>query len=437
MKRLIGLVLAGGLAAVAWSLPAPGEPEVAATTTTVAPQPETQAFGLCPWAIVSEDLESTLTLISPVEVDATVTFPAPGEERSVEPFTLEPLVGVDFALTGLPFGGDAPAVVEFTGRPAVAGVVVQGEERIAGTTCVASVSQAWILPGGSTKAGDALELWLFNPFAEDARLTVSMTNETDYEPAPDLEALTVPAGGWRKIAIEPILPLRDSLAATIEVESGLVIPAFAQIGEQDVGVWTGVGRADVWEFPLSRVGEMEAYLVLSNPGALDVGYQVDRFGLNGSELEVASGVIAAGKHVRLPVSTISEELSGFQVRAEGRIGAVVVGHGEVARAGMPGATAVSSSWLVPGLGTAHDGRHTLWILNSSGEQVSAAYSVIDRDGQSRSGKVAVPAGQIRRVVLPVSGAAGVFVEATAPVSVAGSSEVGGAVAFLSGVPLER
>ncbi|MDH5371842.1 MAG: hypothetical protein OEX97_02745, partial [Acidimicrobiia bacterium] len=82
-----------------------------------------------------------------------------------------------------------------------------------------------------------------------------------------------------------------------------------------------------------------------------------------------------------------------------------------------------------------DAENELWILNTSAEQVTVTYATLNENGTDRTGKVAVGAGSTRRVAIRTGPVSGVFVQATAPISVGASMSRGGAVAYLSPVPL--
>jgi hypothetical protein len=435
VKRLVTLLVVAGLFAAVVFLPAPDVDESPAVTTTIPDdEPSIQAFSLCPWASTEGALEGMLAIMAQGDASASITFPSSGEIRDSRELDLEGLAGITFDLSSMPFEGQMPLVVEFTSEATV-GVLAHDEDSLIGAGCASSVPKVWLLPGGSTRPGDTLELQLFNPFPEDARVTVLMSNENDFEPEPSLEAVTVNALSWRTIDIAAKLPLRESLSAIIEVEKGVVIPAFLQIGPEDSALWAGVGRSDTWEIPLVTVGGLDAALVLSNPGSLDVTFAIDRFGTMTSEPDLVEGVIAAGRHVRIPLGDLLSEPSGLQVRADGLVGAVIVGLSEQARAATAGAHTLASSWLVPGLGALPDAQHDLWILNTSAEQVTVTYAALNANGTDRSGKVAVTAGSLRRINLPFGEASGVFVQATAPITVGASMRMGPAVAYLAPVPL--
>ncbi len=435
MKRVLVLLTLGGMFVAAWLLPRPEVEEAPIVTTTLpSDEPAIRAFALCPWASSEGSLDGLLAMVAPGDATATVTFPSAGEIRDTRQTALEGLSGVALGFNELAFEGQVPSVVEFTSN-ASAGVLSYSDSVLVGAGCAATIPKIWLLPGGSTRAGDTLDLQLFNPFPEDARVTVTMTNPTDFEPEPSLEGITVNALSWRTIDIAAKLPLRESLSATVEVEKGVVIPAFIQNGPSDRALWTGVDRADTWEFPLVSVPGLSADLVLSNPNSLDVPFVVDRFGTSTSEMEVLSGVVEAGKHTRIPLDEIVTEMSGLQVRSEGLLGAVVVGQSEQARAVTAGASSLAASWLVPGLGAITDAASQLWILNTSAAQVTVTYSTLNENGTDFSGKVAVTAGSMRRITLPEGQSSGVFVQATAPISVGASMRRGHAVAYLAPVPL--
>lgn len=437
IRRALVALLIGATAAAAWLAPAPEPPATSVPVTTTVPGPVTaRGLSTCAWALADDTHETLFSIVTLVRVDVVLSFPVGGEIRETYPQSLPGPSASAVQLSNLLSLGVNPAVVEFSAAPAAAGVVVVGEGSLAADVCPPSSSKVWVLPGGSTLAGRLLELQLFNPYPEDALVTVGLVSEAGFEPVAELERESVPGRAWRTIPLHEVLPFRESLSAILEAEEGLVIPAMIETVGTDQAAWTDVGRSEVWEFPLLSVGGLAPSLALANDGAFDVAYVLEFFGDRGPLEETLEGTVPAGGQVRVPLTGSAGDPVAVRLRADGPLAAVAVGEAEDRIAATTGAPLTSTRWLLPGVGADSTASYSLWLLNTGVDQITVTYQLLDSDGPVEpAGKLALRAGTVEQLILDQVGFSGVIAEANGPFSLAWSAESPDAVAFSSGIPI--
>jgi hypothetical protein len=437
MRRSLVAVLIGALAVAAWLAPPP-EPtgvDLPVTTTTDGPAVASN-FSNCAWAIADDTRDTLISIVTLRNADVQLTFPVGGEIRETYPESLPGPGASAIPLSAILSLGVSPAVVEFTDAPAAAGVMAAGEGLLAGDLCPSSASKVWVLPGGTTVQDRPLDLQLFNPFPEDALVTVEATSEVGFEPAPELERVSVPGRSWRTLALGEVLPFRERLSLTVQTEQGRIIPAMVQTNGTDQAVWTDVGRSEVWEFPLVVVGALQPFLAIANDGPLEVTYSLDVFTVDGPAEGVAEGLLPPDGNDRISLAGLAEGTYGVRVRADGPVSAVVIGEGEGQVAATSGAPLAARRWMLPGAGATSAARSSLWFLNTGAEPITVTYQFLDAGGAAEGpGKITLPAGTVRTVLLDQVGISGVIAESTGPFSAAWSAETDLAAAYSSGVPI--
>ena len=96
--------------------------------------------------------------------------------------------------------------------------------------------------------GEQLTLRLFNPFTTDAPVDLWALSELGTEASESLEALTIPGGRTRVVALDEILAGRESLAIVVRPMLGSVIPVMELDFGPDIAVWPGTGSSEGWSF---------------------------------------------------------------------------------------------------------------------------------------------------------------------------------------------
>ncbi len=473
MRRLLGGIVIAGLVAIAVALPAPA-PEAPPTFTGALEQDVNasarSSVWYCPWVASGALRDSAFLVASAVAVDATVTMPSPiPNEEPDQGVVTVPGPGATVVDVGsIVRRGDTPGFVEIDDGPATVAAVVDAETLLAGDRCVASAPKIWYLPGGTTREGRTLILRLFNPFPEDAKVSVGGVSEFGDAGLGELTALDVPGRSWRDVNLNQIVPLFDDLSLTVATTEGLVIPTLALSAGDDEATWPGVGPATTWVFPVVNAGELVPSLVLFNPGPDVASVEVD--------VHTTEGIVGAAVVVdvspdvprRLTFEDYGSDPFGLTVRSTGAIAAAVVaedapqllaedagaGTGTDAEsdaggadateapsdriAGTVGATGAAASWLLPGPGSMPDADTSIWLLNGGSETATVTLQPLGDAGPGPSVKVLVGAGTILEVAAPYDDAvAGYRVESSVPISVQWTAVAERGVAYFAGVAVDE
>ncbi len=436
----------------------------------------------CPWVVSGALRDSAFNLASMTDVTATVTLPNanPTEEPGVSEVRLRGPGARSIDAGEIVRRGTSPGVVEFDDGPAVATTAMWSDEIITGDRCVASVPKEWTLVGGITAEGFTLELQLFNPFAESAKVTVEAITEFGRSPLAGFESIDVPGRSWVTTDLSRVIPFLDMATFTVTSESGIVIPSLVLNNESDEASWPGTGQSTIWDFPVTSVPGLEPTLVISNTGSVGATVAIDLFTPDGPIPDVDGRIVAPLEPLRIHLSDLAEPPFAVRVRSNAPIGALIqaapegtfprtdgippeeeavvdeaadedttdeettdTSEGEEVEepvvynglAAMPGNTNALERWLVPGLGVVPGAQTSIWILNPSGEEATVTVSPLGVSAV-RSEKIVIPAGQYVELPVPSlseSGNSGMLIDSSLPVSVAVSIAGPQGVAFIGGV----
>jgi hypothetical protein len=263
-----------------------------------------------------------------------------------------------------------------------------------------SVPKIWYLTGGSTKTGTFTEIRLFNPFADNAEVSITAYSEFNQDLIADLEGIDVAGRSWTTIDLEPYLPFRDELAFTIETSAGLVIPSLIRSDDRGVATWPGTAPSQTWDFPIVTPGALEPFIAVMSAGDDEITVTVDIVTEEGTIRGAREIVIDSQAPALIPLGDLAAPPFGAHVRASAPIAASVLAvvptgdAGDIGEggdgpdttdpngttttlvpteavfirgmAGMVGAVSPSTSWVVP-VDTLLDSETTLWIMNATGE----------------------------------------------------------------------
>ncbi len=440
MRRISLLVAVGALIALVVFLPQPKEastaPPVEDTADGAADVDTARSIGRCPWVRGDAFLDGSVVLAAVDEVQATITVSEAGEvvasvERPVPGFA-----GVAFS--ELTDTGTGSALVEFDGEPAGAVSVGAGERAAASAGCRSGTSKRWLLAGGDTTAGESLQLRLFNPFPQDARVDIRVVSENDLEPEPTLDSVTVGAQTTATFDLSELITLREVLALAITDAEGLVVPALVQAAEvedaegakidADLAAWSAVAPSTRWEFPFAAIEGIETSITLFNDQTVPVEWSMDAVRGEGADRAVAAGTLEPLATVRIPVSDLGSGTFGVVLSAESPIGAFLTGKGPTQRGATEGLRGPSSSWLVPGIGVL-PGPSAVWVMNTG---VAPATVTIRPSAGEAPEAVRVPPGAVRIVRSETD----LSIESDSPVSVAWIHRSAGAISFTTGIPVD-
>lgn len=494
MRRVAVAIVVGVIGALAFAQTGPIDvrpPDFGAPPSDLGTATGDPSAWYCPWVEAGALLDSAFGLASIVDVDATVTLPSPNptEDATEQVARLRGPGARSIDSGDIVRRGASPGVVEFDDGPAVATTAMWSEELITGDRCVVSVPKAWHLVGGITAGDFTLELRLFNPFAEPAKVRVESINEFGSSTLAGFESIDIAGRSWVTEDLTRVVAFNDNVSFVVTSESGIVIPSLVLNNGTDEASWPGTGQSATWDFPVTSVPGLVPSLVLSNTGSVGATVAIDLFTPDGPILDADGRIVSPLEPVRINLADLAEPPFAVHVRSNAPISAVIqaapegvfpstgavspeedagsievggddatddesttettVAEGEEGEEGeelqgpvtydglaaMPGNPDPLERWLVPGLGTVPGADTSVWILNPTGDEATVTLSPL---GVSSGGseKVLISAGTYLEVpIAPLSetGNPGMLVESSVPVSVAVTIAGPQGVAFIGGV----
>ena len=455
---LLALAMVTGLLALAVPRPAsPEEPTFTGPATVEEDAVPASTVWYCPWLAADATRDGWLMLSTTTSTDVEITIPneVPNVEPTVELLSYTGAKAEPIDVGALVRRGPAPAYVEFSAGPAAVAAVVtedlaDGSTLVTGDRCTSSVPKLWHLPGGTTREGRRSTLRLFNPFPDQAKVTVTGTSEFGEVGLVDLAAVDVPGRSWVTVDLNELVSLIETLSLTITADQGVVIPSMVVASDVDEASWPGTGLATTWEFPAARQTGLTPRVVVSNPGTAPVTVEVDVYSQD-EWVESARAVeVPPATPVSIPVDDLITGVFGLRVRASDPVSAVLIAEDISTRddgtpsseaadrvAGTVGAPTPQRRWLLPGPGSLPTAASAVWVLNSGPERVTVTLQPLGIDVMDPQ-KVVVRGNRIVRIVLPQgSDVYGYEVSAPQPVSAAWTVESGNGVAFVAGTGVEE
>ncbi len=497
MRRAIVVIVVGLLGALAFAQTGPIDdrpPDFGTLPPDLGTATGDPSAWYCPWVEAGALRDAAFGLAAVVDIDSTITLPNPNptEEPTVQEARLRGPGARSIDAGDIVRRGASPGVVEFDDGPAVATTAMWSDELITGDRCVVSVPKAWHLVGGITAGDFTLELRLFNPFAEPAKVRVESINEFGSSTLAGFESIDIAGRSWVTEDLTRVVAFNDNVSFVVTSESGIVIPSLVLNNGTDEASWPGTGQATTWDFPVTSVPGLVPSLVLSNIGSVGATVAIDLFTPDGPILDADGRIVSPLEPVRINLADLAEPPFAVRVRSNAPISAVIqaapdgvfpstgaaspeedagstevggdeatadepttetsVAEGEEGEGGeegealqepvtydglaaMPGNPDPLERWLVPGLGTVPGANTSIWVLNPTGDEATVTYSPL---GVSSGGsdKVLIPAGTYVEIpIAPLSetGNSGMLIQSNVPVSVAVTISGPQGVAFIGGV----
>ncbi len=392
----------------------------------------------CPWVRGDGFIEGEVAVGAPEAEEATFTVAAAGSVVGTSTLSVAAFAAVPFL--DLANIGTGSVFVEVDNEPAAVVAVGEGEAAVASAGCRSGASKVWLLGGGSTLDGETLQLRLFNPFPQDARVEIQVVSENDVEPEASLESLSVAAQSTATFDLGSLLSLRETLALRISDPEGLIVPALVQAGEVedeegnsrdvDLAAWAGVTAARRWEFPFAAVAGLDSSITIVNDQTVPVSWTLDVFGEESSTTVAASGTLEPLTVTRVPLADLAAAPSGVVVTGDEPIGAFLTASGPTERAATAGVSSARRKWLMPGV-SVMAGTSQVWVMNTGATPATVTFTS-SRDGQlGQPDKLLVPAGTIR----VFSSRDDLVLESQEPVSVGWIRSTGTATAFTVATPV--
>lgn len=471
MRRLLLLGLAALLGVVAFVQVGPPDPAAPdfGTVDVVDPDGATASPSAwyCPW-VTAGDVQDTDIMVATqpdVTIDATLLHPIANEEPGTGSFEVIGPGATVISTGSILRLGESPAVVEISNGPAAAAAIQYSDAFITGDRCVVSVPKVWYLTGGSTREGTITELFLFNPFADNATVTVTAYSEFDLDLIQELQNYDVAGRSWASIDLSPFVDFRDNLVMTVESLSGLVIPSLTRIDDRGEAAWPGTAPSETWDFPIVTAGELEPFISVMSAGDDEIIVDVDIITPSGSVRNARQVTVDASIPELIPLSDLAAPPYGVRLRATAPIAASVIaiapeedptgGEGSLETtttteagtdpgnngviikglAGTVGTSSASSQWIVP-VATLLGAETSLFIMNTGTETAVVEWEALGESEYVAGGTVEVAADTVAEVPVEVGvGVYGVSVESDRPISVGWSISGEEGVALVAGIAL--
>jgi len=201
--------------------------------------------------------------VQPIEVPA-------GAQRQV---SLAPLVASLDDRLSTNTGAFVAALAEFDGAGVTVEHTVVAAQGSDVGPCATSASTSWWFASGTTTADVAYQLYLLNPFPDDAVVDISFVTDAGSRSPTAFKGKLVPAQSLTVLQVAPEVPVNAQMTAQVTVLTGRVIAERLQLFENEAGprglsLSLGSNRlAEQWFFPAGRSipGVGESYLIY-NPG---------------------------------------------------------------------------------------------------------------------------------------------------------------------------
>ena len=438
------VVVVAGLALVdrVVAAPTPAPAPSSADGVPVAPVGSYSSSALCTGGAACPDgLAGTtiyLTNTSPVDVHAVMTSQvapgtgsgaastgtpaAPVQRDLVVPARGQAAVNPGAGLAA----GDLATSFAFDGGGVGVNQVVSGAGGWSTSPCASATSPSWYFAGGTTTAGNALTLDLFNPTSTPSVVDVSFLTPSGVLVPSTYQGIDVPAGGLVSENVGDFVQGQDEIGTVVAAQSGGVVAA--ELQQWSSGATGGIGLrlgspspSTVWRFAqTTNTGTGTTTFHLANPGSTPA---VATFAIG----------LPLARVVPVQVTVAPQSVATFVASASHRVptqtpyavtvsstAAIVVSRSVQAPPGSPppvwgamaGTTTTAVHWLVPAPG----------VPNAPGTPGATVQSL----------GVSDPGGVPARVVVTVAGTGtpvAVFTVAPGSVAVLGGGTVGGLRAF--------
>lgn len=191
--------------------------------------------------------------------------PSSGEDISlgVEPGDDPPYKLAAGSVFSHKVGDDAPRELVAYGDPAIAGAttISSRPQGVGAALCSEAASDRWYFAEGSSAAGYDQRILLYNPFPDEAVLSINFFTPSGRESRANLGDIAVPAGDFKIVKVNDFILRRRVLATYIEAARGRVVAwrqMFARPDDSAHGTSLSLGAtraAATWYFPDGSVGD--------------------------------------------------------------------------------------------------------------------------------------------------------------------------------------
>jgi hypothetical protein len=327
--------------------------------------------------------------------------------------------------------GDSAGLIELPSDTTAAGVVISGASSLAAESCVGTSTPQAFIAGGSTASGAAFELQILNPYAGEAVVDLTVATEAGLESDTRFDAVIIPALSTVTLDLTEMIPGRATISILMETSRGSALAVGRQTTEGETAIWRAVEAGQDWWLPVPVGGALKQML-LATPSASEVEYQVDFYGPDGFVEALESGVLPARGELRVDLAAITEASAGLRVISTGPVVPLLWMDSAAGMAATTASAVDAPLWLLPGASGPAGGVGELVVLNSGLDDVTVTVRSLREQSLVRDFEMAAEGV----VTADLVAANGYRVEATGPVVVLWTSQIGVASTAALGIPIQ-
>lgn len=346
----------------------------------------------------------------PVSQVATVE---PGTQRYVEVEAIEPASG---------------SAVEYFGGPVAVGMVMarstgKGEPLgRAAEPCLSETGTRWYLPEGTTVRGFDQRVVVTNPFAQEAVVSLWLTDERETIKPGELQGIVLPSRRSIAFDLGDFALGKETLATTVDVGLGKVAVGGVGISEEGLRAAVAVGApATTWVLAGARDDAPSALTVLGT-GRAEAPFRARIQGVEGQVESISDAEVPPGK---AETHQVPAQGAGIVAQSEGEerfvAGRRLVGPRDLAS--VSGVPEGAVEWVALPTTPPSGGPSTLILENPGDEVADVRIGLLTEIGPAE-------APDFARITLRPGGFRTVDLEAfvgSQPVSVVVRSETGSVV----------
>lgn len=322
----------------------------------------------------------------------------------------------------------AASAVEYFGGPVAAGMVIarttgRGEPLgRAAEPCLAESGTRWLLPEGTTLRGYDEKVVVMNPFAQEAVVSLWLTDERETIKPGDLQGIVLPSRRSIAFDLGAFALGKETLATTVDVGLGKVAAASVGLSERGIRASVGVsGPAATWILP-GALDEEPSALTVAGTSRAEAPFRARIAGPQGQVEVISEAAVPSGKAATHSVPAQGGSVVAYADGSEPFVaGRRLVTEGDLAS--VSGVAQGASSWLALPTTTPSGGASALIVHNAGDAVADVRISLLTDTGPAE-----VP--EIARVTMRPGGYRIVDLEpfvGSEPVSVVVRAETGSVV----------
>lgn len=385
---------------------------------------------VCP-VVQSGDRATSISVLSSVNGEGRLSSFAAGQTTGALEFRTGGSGAVTLAAADADAVGIAGALVEMPSDTTAAASLIVGPEARAAESCSGEPPARAFISGGTTASNSFFEIQLINPYAGEATVDLLVSSENGVETDSRFNAVTVPALSTITRDLTQIIPGRERISVSVESTIGSVIAYGRQTIDGEVAMWQAVAPAQDWWLPVPPGGSIKQ-MIVANPDAVEVDYQVDLYGPEGFVEAHDAGVITSRGTVTVPLAAVTDQAAGVRVISTAPVVPALRMDSDLGLAWTTASQVTAPVWLLPGASSPPGGSGEVVILNGGIDPVTVTIKTLTDTALARD--LELEAEDV--LVVNLVAADAYRVEATGPVVSLWTSGSGEASAVAIGIPVQ-